>query len=142
MPINCLVADLSIDKGIATPRHFLLDTGDASIGVAGTINLQSERYDLTLHPDSKGLRLLSLRSPLYIRGSFQKPEVGVDRRALALKAGAATLIGAVAAPVAGLIALINPGENKPDPCSALLKQAGRNPHAANGTPDKERPAKP
>ena len=122
VPINCLVADLAVDDGIAKARTFLLDTRDASIGVTGTISLQGERYDLTLHPDSKGLRIISLRSPLYIRGSFEKPEVGLDRRTVALKAGAATVIGALAAPVAGLIALISPGEEPGSPCLALQQK--------------------
>ncbi len=122
VPINCLVADLAVDNGIARSRTFLLDTRDASIGVTGAINLQGERYDLTLHPESKGLRIISLRSPLYIRGSFDKPEVGLDRRTVALKAGAATVIGALAAPVAGLIALISPGEPAASPCAGQLKQ--------------------
>ncbi len=122
VPINCLVADMAVDDGIARTRTFLLDTRDASIGVSGTISLQGERYDLTLHPDSKGLRIITLRSPLYIRGSFEKPEIGLDRRAVALKAGAATVIGALAAPVAGLIALISPGEPAASPCAGQLKQ--------------------
>ena len=123
VPINCLVADLVVDDGIARPRTFVLDTRDASIGVTGAINLQGERYDLTLHPDSKGLRIISLRSPLYVRGSFQKPEVGLDRRIVALKAGAAAVIGAVAAPVAGLMALISPGEKESSPCAMLIKRS-------------------
>ncbi len=122
VPINCLVADMAVDDGIARTRTFLLDTRDALIGVSGTISLQGERYDLTLHPDSKGLRIISLRSPLYIRGSFEKPEVSLDRRTVALKAGAATVIGALAAPVAGLIALISPGETPNSPCLAYASR--------------------
>ncbi len=121
VPINCLVADLAVDSGVAKPRTFMLDTRDASIGVTGTINLQGERYDLTLHPDSKGVRIITLRSPLYIRGSFEKPELGLDRRTVALKAGAATALGVLAAPVAGLIALVSPGETAVSPCAELLK---------------------
>ncbi len=47
----------------------MLDSPDATLTVDGAINLQSERYDLTIHPQSKGLRVLSLRSPLFVRGS-------------------------------------------------------------------------
>lgn len=123
VPINCLVADMTVEDGVAQARTFLLDTRDASIGVSGTISLRDERYDLTLHPDSKGLRIITLRSPIYIRGSFHKPEVALDRRRVALKAGAATVLGVVAAPVAGLIALVSPGEPAASPCASLLKQA-------------------
>ncbi len=121
VPINCLVADLAVEDGIVNSRTFLLDTRDATIGVTGTISLQRERYDLTLHPDSKGVRIISLRSPLYVRGSFEKPELGLDRRTVALKAGAATALGVLAAPVAGLIALVSPGEQPASPCATLMK---------------------
>ncbi len=125
IPVNCLVADLGVKQGIATPRVFLLDSPDATIHVTGAINLQGERYDLTIHPESKGVRLLSLRAPLYVRGSFENPDVGIDRRTVALKAGAAAVLGAVAAPIAGLLALINPGEDDASPCIGLLKQGKR-----------------
>ena len=125
VPLNCLVADLRLDDGIALPRTFVLDTPDATIEVAGAINLQGERYDLTLHPQSKGVRVFSLRSPLYVRGSFGDPEVGVDRRSVALRAGAALALGAVAAPVAGLLALVNPGGEAGSPCASLLRGGRR-----------------
>lgn len=119
--MNCMVANFDLKQGIARPRVFVLDTRDATINVGGAINLQGERYDLTLHPQSKGLRVLSLRSPLYVRGSFGDPNVGVDKRSVALKAGAATVLGVAAAPVAALLALINPGESEQSPCANLLK---------------------
>lgn len=122
IPLNCVVADLGVKQGIATPRVFLLDSPDATIHVTGAINLQGERYDLTIHPESKGVRLLSLRAPLYVRGSFENPDVGIDRRTVALKAGAAAVLGAAAAPIAGLLALINPGEEEKSPCAELLKK--------------------
>ena len=84
--MNCMVANLDVKQGIARPRVFVLDTQDATINVCGAINLQGERYDLTLHPQSKGLRILSLRSPLYVRGSFADPDVGIDKRSVAMKA--------------------------------------------------------
>lgn len=125
IPMNCLVADLGVKQGIARPRVFLLDSPDATIHVTGAINLQGERYDLTIHPESKGVRLLSLRALLYVRGSFGDPDVGLDRRTVALKAGAAAVLGAAAAPIAGLLALINPGEEEKSPCAELLRKGQR-----------------
>lgn len=123
--LNCLVADLALKEGIALTRVFVLDSPDATITVTGAINLQGERYDLTVLPESKALRVLSLRSPLYVQGSFADPEVGVDRRRVALKAGAALVLGVAAAPIAGLLALINPGEPGQSPCADLLQRARR-----------------
>lgn len=123
--LNCLVADLQLKEGMALTRVFVLDTPDATINVTGAINLQGERYDLTVLPETKGVRVLSLRSPLYVQGSFGDPEVGVDKRSVALKAGAALALGAAAAPVAGLLALISPGDDTQTPCTALLQRHSR-----------------
>ncbi len=123
--LNCLVADLQLKEGIALTRVFVLDTPDATINVTGAINLQGERYDLTVLPETKGVRVLSLRSPLYVQGSFGDPEVGVDKRSVALKAGAALALGAAAAPVAGLLALISPGDDTQSPCTELLQRRSR-----------------
>lgn len=122
--LNCLVADLQFNDGIALTRVFVLDTAETTVKVSGAINLQGERYDLTLLPQSKGLRVLSLRSPLYVQGSFADPDIGVDKRSVALKAGAALVLGTAAAPVAGLLALINPGDPGQSPCARLLQRAG------------------
>jgi uncharacterized protein involved in outer membrane biogenesis len=123
--LNCLVADLQLKEGIALTRVFVLDTPDATINVTGAINLQGERYDLTVLPETKGVRVLSLRSPLYVQGSFGDPEVGVDKRSVALKAGAALALGAAAVPVAGLLALISPGDDTQSPCTELLQRRSR-----------------
>lgn len=120
--LNCLVSDFSFQHGIMRSRSVVADTEDATIGVAGSVDLARERLDLTLKPDSKGLRLLSLRAPLYVRGSFQHPELSVDKRVLALRAGGALALAALA-PVAALAPLISlTGEASPG-CAQLLATA-------------------
>ncbi len=123
--LHCLVADLQLKEGIALTRVFVLDTAEATVSVTGAVNLQGERYDLTVQPESKGVRVLSLRSPLYVLGSFADPEVGIDTRRVALKAGAALALGAAAAPIAGLLALVSPGDAGQRPCAALLQRGRR-----------------
>ncbi len=125
--LNCMVSDFGVTKGLMRTRLFVVDTNDATIAVDGTINLASEQLDLTIHPNSKGIRLLSLRSPLYVKGSFKKPDVGVDKGTVTLKAGAAVALGALATPVAALLALINPGPGQENPCPGLMAQAGKKP---------------
>ena len=51
---------------------------------------------MTINPNSKGLRVLSLRAPLYVRGSFMQPDVSIDKGVLAMKAGGAIALAAVA----------------------------------------------
>ncbi len=41
------------------------------INVTGTASFASEQLDLTIDPESKGIRIITLRSPLYVRGTFK-----------------------------------------------------------------------
>jgi len=120
--LNCMAADFVAIKGLMRTRQFIVDTDDAILHVDGTVNLADERLDLTLQPDSKGLRVFSLRSPLYVRGTFSKPDVSVDKGVLALRAGGALAL-AVVAPVAALLPLVNTGPGEDSACAALLAEA-------------------
>ena len=120
--LNCMAADFVVTKGLMRTRQFLVDTDDAVLHVDGTVNLANEQLDLTLQPDSKGLRIFSLRSPLYVQGTFSKPDVSVDKGVLALRAGGALAL-AVVAPVAALLPLVNTGPGEDSECAALLAQA-------------------
>jgi uncharacterized protein involved in outer membrane biogenesis len=82
-----------------------------------------------VNPQTKALRLFTLRTPFYVRGSFKKPDLQLDKKVLALKGGAAAALAIVAAPAAALLPLINTGPGKDSPCAALLAQAGAKPQA-------------
>ncbi|TPQ46992.1 AsmA family protein, partial [Burkholderia ubonensis] len=84
--INCAAIDFVAKDGMLDPKVFALDTDDALINVDGPINLRDESIDLKIHPHTKGFRVFSLRSPLYAKGTFKNPKVGVDAGALALRA--------------------------------------------------------
>jgi uncharacterized protein involved in outer membrane biogenesis len=127
--LNCMAGDFSVTNGLMQARTFIVDTEDARLEVEGNINLVNEELNLKINPESKGIRLFSLRSPLYVDGTFKEPEVGVDKGMVALKAGAAAVLGTVATPLAGLLALINPGPAEDSPCAALLAQAQKKPVA-------------
>ena len=120
--LNCMAADFVVSKGLMRTRQFIVDTDDAILHVDGTVNLGNERLDLTLQPDSKGLRIFSLRSPLYVKGTFSQPDVSVDKGVLALRAGGALAL-AVVAPVAALLPLVNAGPGEDSACAALLAGA-------------------
>ena len=127
--LNCLATDIDIAKGVMKPNIFVLDTEDAIVEVDGNISLAKETLDLDIRPRSKGLRLFSLRSPLYVAGTFKDPDVGVNKTAIALRAGAAIALGTIAAPLAGLAALTHAGPNEDSPCASLLAEAGKAPVA-------------
>ncbi|MFG0545021.1 AsmA family protein [Pseudomonas sp. YQ_6] len=130
--INCAAADVGIKDGLATTRLFIFDTENAIIYIDGTANFASEQLDLNITPESKGLRLFSLRSPLYVRGPFAKPNAGVQALPLALRGAGMVALGVVAGPAAGLLALIAPSSgDDPNQCTPLLQQmkAGKAPAA-------------
>jgi uncharacterized protein involved in outer membrane biogenesis len=127
--LNCMAADFNVTDGKMKPLLFLVDTDDAVINMDGEIDLARENINLTIYPKSKGVRLLSLRSPLYVKGTFKKPEVGVNKTVVGLKAGAAVALGAIATPFAALLALTQPDPAKDSPCGILLPAVDRKPVA-------------
>ncbi|ROM80789.1 hypothetical protein BK652_19250 [Pseudomonas brassicacearum] len=127
--INCAAADFDIKTGLATTRLFVFDTENAIIYIDGTANMATEQLDLTISPESKGWRLISLRSPLYVRGPFAKPSAGVKAVPLMLRGAGMVALGVIAAPAAGLLALVAPSGGEPNQCAPLLEQmkAGKAP---------------
>jgi uncharacterized protein involved in outer membrane biogenesis len=126
--INCAAADFVATNGVLDSRVFALDTDDAVINIDGNVNLRDESMDLGVHPHTKGFRVFSLRSPLYVKGTFKDPHVGVNAAALALRGGAAVALGLIN-PFAALIPLLAPSNNKPLPCGELLAQVRQAPSA-------------
>ncbi|WP_407314602.1 AsmA family protein [Pseudomonas sp. nanlin1] len=120
--INCAAADMGIQNGLATTRLFVFDTENAIIYIDGTANMKQEQLDLKITPESKGFRLLSLRSPLYVRGTFAKPDAGVQAVPLLLRGAGMVALGAIAGPAAGLLALVAPSGGEPNQCTPLLQQ--------------------
>jgi uncharacterized protein involved in outer membrane biogenesis len=127
--LNCLASDLDVKNGVATTNTFVLDTEEAIVDINGWVNLSNEQMDLRVKPETKALRLFTLRTPFYVRGTFKKPDLQLDKKVLALKGGAAVALAVVAAPAAALLPLINTGPGRDSPCAKLLAQAGAKPQA-------------
>ncbi|BAP43098.1 AsmA family protein [Pseudomonas sp. LJDD11] len=129
--INCAVSDFGIKDGLASSRLFVFDTENAIIYINGTANLKSEQLDLKINPESKGLRVFSLRSPLYVNGTFAKPNAGVQTGPLLLRGAGMLALGVAAGPAASLLALVATGDSTPDQCTPMLEQirAGKLPKA-------------
>jgi uncharacterized protein involved in outer membrane biogenesis len=121
--INCAAADMAATNGVFDSRLFVFDTEDALINVEGQINFGAEKLDLVVRPHSKGLRVFTLRSPLYVRGTLKNPDVGVQTGPLLLRGGGAVALGLFAAPAAALAPLVvaSQGE-KPNTCQAVLQE--------------------
>lgn len=137
--LNCMASDFTVTNGLMQARTFTLDTEDAIVNISGDINLAQEQLNLTINPRSKGLRIISLRSPLFVTGPFKDPNIGVDKGVLALKAGGAVLLG-VLAPVAAILPLINISGEQRNDCANLLEEVQKKPMAP--APGKTYQAKP
>lgn len=122
--INCAAADLAAQDGLFRTRLFVFDTQDALIDVNGTVNFADEKLDLDVTPHTKGLRVLSLRSPLYVRGTLKHPDVGVHAGPLLARGAGALALGVAAAPAAALLAVVVPSHDAGDAntCTAVLQR--------------------
>ncbi|WP_110650964.1 AsmA family protein [Salinicola peritrichatus] len=120
--INCAATDLEVNDGLARPRFFIIDTENALVKIDGTVNFANEALDLTIEPESKGPRVFTLRSPLYVRGTFKNPSPGVDAESLIARGAVSAFLGTVATPVAALLALVSPSADETTPCNDFLSQ--------------------
>ncbi|WLS79090.1 AsmA family protein [Erwinia pyri] len=120
--INCAAADLQVNNGLASTKLFVFDTENAVINISGTTNFANERMDLSIDPESKGIRIVTLRSPLYVRGTFKNPDAGVKAGPLLARGAAAVALGTVVGPAAALLALISPSDNEDNQCTNVLQQ--------------------
>jgi len=121
--LNCLAADFDVKDGLMRTRAFKLDTEDATIDITGNVNLATEELDLDIDPENKSLRIFTLRTPLYVRGTFKDPDVGVHEGPIAARAGAAVALGVIATPLAALLPLLNLGTDDSNECAPLMKEA-------------------
>ncbi|MDI3261645.1 MAG: AsmA family protein [Fulvimonas sp.] len=120
--IRCAATDLEARHGLFTTRLFVFDTEDALIEVEGSVDFANERLNFDIYPHTKGVRVLSLRSPLYARGTFKHPDVGVHGGPLLARGAGAAALGAAVAPAAALLALIAPShDDEADACRDVLQ---------------------
>ncbi|WP_276643456.1 AsmA family protein [Siccibacter turicensis] len=123
--VNCAAANLNLQNGVARPQIFAFDTENALINITGSASFASEQLDLTIDPESKGVRIVTLRSPLYVRGSFKDPQYGVKAGPLIARGAVAAALGALVTPAAALLALISPSEGEENQCQNILSQMKR-----------------
>ncbi len=117
LPLRCALVNLAVEKGVATVRRGVVDNADSTLWLDGRIDLRTETLALRARVQPKDFSPLALRAPLLVTGSLAKPEVGLDGRQLAKRGAAAVALAVIAAPVAALLALVDPGKDENgDPC--------------------------
>lgn len=120
--LRCAVADFSVRQGLAQTRVAKLATPEANVEATGSIDLSRELLDLRIKPESLKWKFFSLRTPLYVRGSFSQPKVGLETGPLLLRAGAAVAAAAAAPLALALVPITVPAADDDVHCSQLLAQ--------------------
>jgi uncharacterized protein involved in outer membrane biogenesis len=121
--IRCAVADFSSRDGVLAAQNIVVDTETVRITGKGSINLRTETLDLSVNGQPKKVRLVTLKSPVIIHGALRKPSVSLETAHVAKQTAAAVAIGALATPLAALLAFVDPGLAKDADCGALLAEA-------------------
>jgi uncharacterized protein involved in outer membrane biogenesis len=120
--LRCAIADFSVKGGIMEVNALVFDTEVVNIGGAGTVDLKNEVLSLKLIPEPKERSFASLKSPLFIQGTFSDPEVGPDVGQVAAKGLGAIVLGIVN-PLLSVIPLFEEGKGGDSNCAALIEQA-------------------
>ena len=137
--IRCGVSGFDIKDGMMTSEVFILDTADTNIVGEGQVNLVEETIDLKLSPQPKDVTFPSLRTPIHIGGTFKDPTILPDK-VLAVRIGAAVVLGVFATPFAALIPLIDIGLGEDNDCKTLIEavKTGKKLPEKNSAPVKEK----
>jgi len=118
--LNCIIGDVTFAQGIMQTNEFLIDTNDENISVEGQINFRTEHLAMTVKPENRQFRLISLRAPIYIGGTLADQNVGIDKASVAARTGGVIVLS-VLNPFASLLPLIDLGPGKNSDCAKYLK---------------------
>lgn len=73
--LNCVVGRFDLTDGRLSSDSLLLDTENMTIAGTGAISLATEVMEFELMPDPKNISLISLATPVKIRGTLAKPKI-------------------------------------------------------------------
>lgn len=111
LPINCAQVRLEARDGVLRPAPAIVSTPDSTLWADGQISLKDETLDLRTRVAPKDFSLVTLRTPVLLRGPWRKVEVKVIRPETWMRIlGAAAL--AVVHPLAGVLPLVDPGQRE------------------------------
>jgi uncharacterized protein involved in outer membrane biogenesis len=123
VPIRCGVIEFEMKDGDAQAQQLVFDTENVIVTGEGRITLNDEKLDLNLKGEPKKPRFDRLRAPINVRGTLRHPSVSLSTPALAKQGAVAAVLGAVATPVAAVLAFVDPGLAKNADCTGLTSEA-------------------
>ena len=126
--LNCLVAEIEIERGVARCRGLLLDTEETTIAGKGEIDLSSEAIDITMDPSPKRglpgltLSLGELGNPFKLGGTLASPQVTLDTAGAAITIGKAFGGFTLAGPFGLVAALADFSSAGTNPCLKTIEK--------------------
>jgi uncharacterized protein involved in outer membrane biogenesis len=134
--INCGLIAFTVHDGVAAADPIIIDTKKNVILGRGGLSFKNESLDLALRADGKQFSLFSAQSPVGLNGYFAKPSIQVISPELLARAGGGVGLGAVASPLAAILAFVDIGDAKSAACGPIL--AGAHAQAMRTTKGKPR----
>ena len=122
--MNCMVAHIELQDGLAKIEDILLDTRRITIAGSGMVDLETEELDVFLAPRPKRASLVSLANPVEITGTLSQPEVSVARLPRRRWIGrGAGIAGSFINPAFLVLVLSDTGTRVANPCVAAVERA-------------------
>src|SRR5438270_852980 len=118
-PVECMIADFSLQKGLLNTRTLLLVTKEANVHGTGSVNLRSETIDYRLNTEAAHFSIGSLHTPINIKGPLKSPSIRPEIGGLAVRGGIAAALAAVMPPAA-ILATIEFGKDESRECAARI----------------------
>ncbi len=133
LPFNCLVANLSVDKGVMTSEALVLDTPETLVTADGTINLRNEALDMRILGRAKKPQVFATHVPVHVGGTLGSPDIGVNATESTARGAAAVALGVLLTPLASVLPFLDPGSNEQPHCGELVRNA-RSPNKSGSNP--------
>ena len=118
--INCGIVAFTVTGGKAIADPILIDSDKTVFRGRGGFDFRDESLAMSIEGDSKQFSLFSGQSPIAINGWFADPSINPISGELLGRGAAAVALGAVATPLAALVAFIDLGDAKDVDCTPIL----------------------
>ena len=118
-PVECMITDLSLRKGLLDTRTFLLVTKEANVHGSGWANLRNETVDLKLNTKAAHFSIGSLHTPIEIKGPLKSPSIRPEVGELATRGGITGALGVLMPPLA-ILGTIEFGKDESRECAARI----------------------
>jgi len=121
--INCGLLGFTVRDGVAAADPILIDTDKNVMTAKGGFSFKDESLDMSFRADAKKFSLFSGQSPVGIKGYFAQPGINIISPQLLTRGGVGVALGAVASPLAAVLAFVDVGDAKSAACGPVLAGA-------------------